>query len=152
MAEMMSGKGGVILGTVLSGVGDLWAGNEAKKFSDDEARQIRARASARRAEGGAAAADERRQARLAVSRAQAVAAAGGGSVDDPTVVNLMGDLHAEGEYRALGRIYEAETEAGGLEDIARLREKEGKAQKKAGILSAVSSALTGVETLRSKYG
>lgn len=53
--------------------------------------------------------EETRQAKLKASRAVAVAAAGGGSVDDPTVINLLEDIEQEGVYRAGVAMYEGES-------------------------------------------
>ena len=80
-------------------LGDIYKGVSAGRSADREARLLNERAGARRAEGGAAAREERRQARLQQSRAQALAAASGASLADPTMINLMGDLDAEGEAR-----------------------------------------------------
>ena len=93
----------------------IYSGVQKKRAADDQARQMRHKAAARRAESGSESREEKRQGRIKMSRAQAVAAAGGGSLADPTIVNLMGDLEAESEYRALTRLYEGEEEARGLE-------------------------------------
>lgn len=145
------GKGIGIAATVLSAIGSVAGGSSAQKTANSEADQLIARAKARRAEGGAAAREELRQKRLIKSRAQAVAAAQGANLSDPSLVNLMGDLEAEGQYRALSRMFEGDDEARGYEDTAAARRKEGKALKKAGLLRGVTSVLSGVSSLRSKY-
>ena len=152
MASLATGKGLSIAGTVLSSFGHLFGGAEEKKSSDAEAEQIRKRAAARRAEGNRGAIEERRQAQHKLSRAQAVAAASGASLADPTFVNLAGDIEAEGEYRALSRLYEASEESEGLEAAAQARKREGRAARLAGGIGAVSTILTGAETLKTKYG
>jgi len=140
-----------IAGVVLSAVGMAESGANKKKAASSEAAQLAKRAAARRAESQYAAEDERRQARLVQSRALAVAAAGGGSIADPTIVNIMGDIEAEGEIAALSRLYEGYEESGGLEDAAVLRRREGRAAQSAGLISAASTTMQGVATLRSKY-
>lgn len=146
-----AGKGIGIASTVLSGIGAIATGRSVKKASESEADQLVARAKARRAEGGAAAREEIRQKRLIKSRAQAVMAAQGANLSDPTLVNLMGDLEAEGQYRALSRLFEGDDEARGLEEAARIRRKEGKAAQKAGLFRGVTNVLSGVSSLRSRY-
>lgn len=141
-----------IAGVAISALGSLKAGKDAKKGADNEAEQLARRAKARRAEAGLGAREERRQARLDQSRALALAAAGGGSVADPTIVNRMGDLHAEGEFSALARLYEGEEESAGLIDSSLARRREGKAQRAAGVLRGATTILSGASTLATKYG
>ncbi len=150
MAELSKWAG--IAGTVLSAGGSIFSGRAAKRSADDEADQLHRRAGARRAEAQAGAREERRVNRYAKSRAQAVAAASGASLADPTFVNYMGDLDAEGEYGALSRLYEGYEEAAGYEDAATARRREGRAARTAGYARGLTSALIGVETLKSKYG
>jgi hypothetical protein len=153
MAALASGGGKALstVATVLSGIAPVLAGTAAKKSADQEAEQIVARAKARRAEGGAAAREELRQSRLIQSRAQAVAAAQGADLSDPSLVNNFGDLAAEGQYRALARLYEGEDEARGLEAVARARKKEGRASRTAGYVRSATNVLTGVASLKGKY-
>jgi hypothetical protein len=125
-------------GTVLS-----VASNERGARAD--ARQLRAMAGQERATSQRAAAEERRRARLLESRARAVAAKSGAGVSDPSVLNLMADLSAEGEYRALTRMYEGETGAQSLETEATQRRKAARGQ-------SISTLLSGVATFASKYG
>lgn len=150
MAELDS-KWLAMATTALSGAAALSEGRSAKRSADLEADQLARRAAARRAESHLAARDERRQSRLAQSRAQAVAAAGGRALDDPAFANYMGDVAATGEIGAMSRLYEGYEEAAGLEEGARVRRKEGRAARTAGNVRAITSVLSGVEDLRSKY-
>lgn len=110
-----------------------------------ENRRLRRLAGNERATSQRSAAEERRLARLMESRARAVAAKSGAGVSDPTVVNLMGDLSAEGEYRALTRMYEGETAAQSLE-------LEGRERKRAARGQSIATVLSGASTFASKYG
>jgi hypothetical protein len=141
-----------IAGTAMSSIGSIFAGNAAKNSADAEAVQLRAKAAARRGEAQAGAVDARRQSQLMQSRALALTAAGGGSVADPSVVNYMGTVKAEGEYAALSRLYEGYDEAGGLDYAAATRENEGKAARALGYSRGITTALSGAESLYSKYG
>ena len=139
-------------GNVISGVGEIWAGNEAKKAADTDAARLRSIAGMRRSESQRAAIEERRQARLKLSRARAVAASSGAGVSDPTVINLMGDIDAEGEYRFMSRLYEGEAEAQDLEYRAYVRKNEGQARRTAGRIGAITSVLGSASSLNTKYG
>lgn len=125
-------------GTVLS-----VASNERGAASDS--RQLNRLAGQERATSQRAASDERRRARLLESRARAIGAKSGAAASDPTVLNLMADLSAEGEYRALSRLYEGDTGASSLEQegIQRQRTTRG---------NSISTILTGAATFASKYG
>jgi len=111
-------------GDILSGFAQYSQGKLARSIgrmrrasSDQAAKQVVA--SAQRV-----ALEDKRQAELIASRAVAVAAAGGGGVNDPTVINLLEDIEAEGAYRAAVAMYEGESQAdkiryeGQLEEIA----------------------------------
>jgi propanediol dehydratase small subunit len=116
-----------------------------KDARDQEAKQLRKKAKARRAEATAEAGEERRKGRFVQSRAQAVAAASGGSLADPTIINIMGDLAADAEFNALTALYEGDTEAKGLRAQASVAKKRGRA-------ALVVSAFDEAESLASKYG
>lgn len=57
------------------------------------------------------AADEQRKSRIVQSRALALAAASGGGASDPTVVNLISNLEAQGAYNAAVEMYQGEDRA-----------------------------------------
>lgn len=124
-------------GTILSVVS-----NERGAKSD--ARRLRRMAGDERATSQRAASEERRRARLVESRARAVAANSGAGASDPSVLNLMADLSAEGEYRALTRMYEGETSAQSLEMEARERRRAARGQ-------SISTILGGAASFASKY-
>lgn len=109
-----------------------------------DARRLRRLAGDERATSQLAAAEERRRARLLESRARAVAAKSGAGASDPSVLNLMADLSAEGEYRALARMYEGETGAQSLELEAKERRRAARGQ-------SISTILSGAATFASKY-
>jgi len=64
---------------------------------------------------------QREKKKLIESRALSVGAASGANVSDPGFVNLVSDIDAEGEYRALSVLFEGEQEARSLEDQSALR-------------------------------
>ncbi len=129
---IMAGKG-------LSAYGSYSAGKAKKEDLYAQARALIRNAKVTRAASQRAASDERKLADLAISEAIANAAASGAGASDPTVINLLAGLEAEGEYRALSQMFLGEEEAEGMEIQARYKRKSGRAAKRAGVLGAVKS-------------
>lgn len=98
------------------------ARNKGLEHQATQARQVagQVRASSQRG-----AAEQRRLARFAESTALARAAASGAGAADPTVENILGDIGAEGEFRALSELFMGEERARGLETAADLKIFEG---------------------------
>jgi hypothetical protein len=97
---------------------ELWKGREEKKLANEEAKEL---SKAGRREMAAtthdvAAAEKTKE--LMESRAMAVGAAQGAGLSDPTMVKLIGDLNAEGEYRMLQALYTGSDRAMGLYDAS----------------------------------
>lgn len=87
-------------------------------------------------------AEEQRLKEQMESRALAVAAASGAGVDDPTMVNLIGDLNAEGEYRIMARLWVGEDEAEGLRQQSYAARREGEAALNAGYVAAAKTVMS----------
>lgn len=145
LAAMMAG------GSAMSAYGRYTAGKQAKRAKRFEAQQMQQNAQQLRAASQREALEIDRQSRLAMSRALAVAAASGGGASDPTVLNLMGDLAQEGQYRRMVALYEGEQAAGKQEMGADISYWEGNQALKAGKLEAVGTMLEGGSSLYSKY-
>lgn len=90
---------------IISAAGAGAAGLSAKQSADFEAKQLKQRAGQAKATSQFQAEQERRQSRYIQSRAQALAAASGAGASDKTVLDIMGSLEKEGEYRALSALY-----------------------------------------------
>lgn len=135
---------------VIGGVTKIVGGIGKKRASDREAAQYERTAGTERASSQREAIEERRLARLASSRALAVAAAGGGGASDPTVINRMADLHAEGEYNAMTAMFEGYSKSDEFLDRATELRRGGKR----GLVSSVISGVGGLAatTLAQKYG
>ena len=78
--------------------------------------------------------EQRRLAVLMASKALATAAGSGAGTSDPTVVDLLGNIYAEGAYRSALALYEGEEQARSYTIAAQSRRLSGK--------SAASAALT----------
>lgn len=127
----------------IEAVSSVMGGMAEEDLAKAEAGLLRRKASTRRAAAQREAIEERNNKELVKSRARAVAAAGGGGVDDPTIVNILGDIEGEGEFRALSRLWSGEEDATDLNNQAAARETSGKNAKKAGLIKGVSSVLQG---------
>ena len=158
--------GMAVAGTVLGAYGQIQQGNAAEaagkaqqKGLEYQAAQMEVQAGQERAAAQRRAMDERRKKTLTQSRAQAISAAGGGGSLDPTIVDIMGDLEAEGEYNANVAMYEGEERARDLLTGSQLRRYEGtqartagKMAKKSSRIAAAGSLLKGGNSLMDKYG
>lgn len=58
--------------------------------------------------------EQERQSRYVVSRARALAAFSGAGADDKTIMDVISDIHGEGEYRRNVAIYKGQEEARSL--------------------------------------
>lgn len=114
------------LATVGSLVGQAGAQKRAGEFQaqsaayqsqlgNAQALQMEQQAGQERAVAQRAMLEERRRGRLVGSRAQAISAASGGGALDPSIVNILGDIDAETELRALTALYQGEERARGAE-------------------------------------
>lgn len=132
-------------GTLLSARAQKQQGKAAQKQAEQvaqnemvsaeyEARQADYLANQARAISQKEAFEQRRQAVLLASKALANAAGSGAGVSDPTVVDLLGNIYAEGAYRSALAMYEGEEQARSLEISAQARRLSGK--------SGASAALT----------
>lgn len=137
--------------TILSAVGSAQQGRAQQRAANYQAAQYEQQAGQERASAQRAAIEEHRKATLAQSRALAVSAASGAGASDPTVMNIMGDLGSEGEYRALSALYEGEERARGLQMGAQAKRYEGATAKQAGNMRAASTILSGGMSLYDKY-
>ena len=127
-------------------------GKARKALAFDQARQLEQRAGVTRGASQRAAVRELDVAENIQSRALALAAASGGGVTNPTVLNILADIQAEGEYRSLTQIFTGEDEARGMEAQARSLRNTGSALARSGNLKAAGTILQGVSTWQSRYG
>lgn len=100
-----------------------------------------------------------RTASLIESRAKAVAAASGGGATDPTVINLISRISAEGALRSLTATYEGEEKARKLRTSGELAARYGVQQgegydavAQAATIKTAASAASGAASLYAKYG
>lgn len=116
-------------------------GQAASKMATFEAGQMEQKGIAEVALGQRKAAEKRREADLLQSRAVAVSAAGGGTSTDASMLNILGDIEAEGEYNALTEMFDAKMRDRDLKTAAKMRRAEGKQARRAGNMAATVSIL-----------
>lgn len=141
-----------IVGIGLTAKAQREAGKEGKAEAFFQAGQLEQRAGVTRGASQRAAIRELDVAENIQSRALALAAASGGGVTNPTVLNILADIEAEGEYRSLTQLYTGEDEARGMEAQAVSLRRTGRAKEKIGNLKSVGTILTGVSEWQSRYG
>lgn len=169
------GSGGLIAGVVapstlgalgslaLTGMGALQQSNAQSAASKSSAaiaeytaKQAEVNAMQERAAAGRTAKEERRKGDIAISNAVAAGASGGGSISDPTIMSIIGNIADESEYRAASAMYQGESAARGYETNAATSRYEGSVKKQAGEMesttSLISGASSGVNTLLKLYG
>src|SRR3990167_6406689 len=127
------------MSTLAGGKAQAAAGEAQARASEYQAQLRNAQAAAmeqgagqERAAAQRAAIEQRRQGRFVGSRAQAIAAASGGGALDPSIVNLMGDLGSEADFRAATALYQGEDRARSLEYGAVLQRATGQGDIYAG--------------------
>lgn len=138
--------------TVLSTASAIQQGVEQRHQADIQAMDLRNQANADAAAAQRQAIDERRKAQYMVSRGQALAASSGAGATDPTVLSVLGQIAGEGEYHALTSLYEGGTQSENLRSAAQAASNEGDAAYRSGIVKGISTLMTGMTTLKTKYG
>ena len=131
-----------------AGRAEARAGIARQQGLEHQAAQLRQQAGQERATSQRSASEKRRQGRLLASRALAVAGASGAGAGDPTVEKIIGDIGAEGEFRALSEMFIGEERALGLETQADLREFEGRQERIAGQVARRAGDTAGGEAIR----
>lgn len=140
------------VGTAVSAVGTIAAGNQAKADSEFNAEQLIKQSNDARAAGSREMLKERRQKELVQSSLAARAAASSGDTTDAGIVNLAGGIEREGEIQALSAFARGENVARGYEDQAAASIARGKAAQRASVFKATSTILEGAGSLAGKYG
>lgn len=141
----------LLIGSLVSAKGAMDEGNAANSMAQSQANQLNANALTTRASAERTAIEDRKQAALLESRAQAVSAASGGGATDPTVLNVVGDIHKQGEYNALNALYNGDVRAQQLNNSADLERQQGRQAKAAGRMKAVGTVLSTGSSMYTRY-
>ncbi|KPL29028.1 MAG: hypothetical protein AMJ72_00275 [Acidithiobacillales bacterium SM1_46] len=140
------------MAAVVAGAGQAYKAYQTKKLKDQEAKGYREAATRRMAAATREAGEEERNRKRIHSRAIAVSAASGAGVDDPSIVALLGDLNAEGEYRVMSRLWAGQNDAEGLQFRAEAAEREGKTAIKIGVVNTITAAMSTYSAFGGSFG
>lgn len=133
-------SGGLELGgRITSGIDRIQFGQQQGQAAQFAADQMRQQAGQQVAASQRSAYDVDQSAKYIASDALARAAASGGGASDPTVVNTIARIKAEGAYRSSLALY-------GGEDRARLLNLQADAKEKEGALAEQQSASIGASS------
>lgn len=139
----------MVAGSALKAVSAVQQGRAASSAANFRAQQLEQNAKAERATSQRQALESRRKIDLAASRATALAAAGGAA--GPSIQNILGGLGAEAEYAFGSELSAGENRAKGLETSAASARVEGKAAKRSGYMSALTTIAQTGSSLYNKY-
>jgi hypothetical protein len=95
---------------------------------------------------------DKRYTNYVASSAAARAAGTGTTGTSPSVLNVIGNIQSQGEYKALTSLYTGQDRANELLSRAQGITREGRAAQTAGWLSGMSNVLTGGMNWYTKYG
>lgn len=138
----MAGLG--LIGTAISAVGSILGGVAQSNQLEYQAEVEEVRANEARAVSQREAEKKDREAKYIISKQRAVAAASGGASDDPSVVRLMQDVAAEGDYQSRSALYEGETRGRFMEAQAKLNRMQARQAMFSGFIDAGSSVISGL--------
>lgn len=151
---------GVGLGLNILGIGKSRRASrrrarKAREAAEFEGKQLDRKAGEERAIGSRAVADQAREGERVASRARALgAASGAGGYED-----VISDIEAESEYRALTALYNSEISARDLEVGAKVARKQGadaarayREQGRADTIAGLGNIITGAASLYERYG
>lgn len=120
-----AGGGTQLAGSAIGAVSHLTFGLQAQQAGKFQSAQLRQNADATVAAGQRTAFDIDRATQLIESKALATAAASGGA-SDPTVINVMARIAAQGAYQKASALYTSEDKARLLNTEASAKDYEGK--------------------------
>lgn len=132
-----------LIGTALSAAGAIVGGISASNQAKAQAVLAEMQAKEQRAAAHREVIRRGKEAQLIQSRQQAIAASTGGGAKDPTVLDLMGDVEAEGSYQKATAMYEGESRARGLEAQASMARMQARQALFSGFIGAGTSILSG---------
>lgn len=111
-----------------------------RTLAERQAQSLEQQAGQTRASAQRAVIEQQRQGKFVTSRALAVAGASGAGALDPTIINILGDIEFESDFRAGVAGFEGEEAAAGLDFEAVLARARGEAGLAAGTASAQATA------------
>lgn len=140
------------IGSLIQVGGTLQAGREEEAKHLYQQKVQRQQADEAQAASQREAAARRREGEFLLSQQRAGVAAGGGSVTDPSVIDLMGDTAAEVDLAARSDLYRGEQQARGYNDAAKISGIDAKNAVTRSRWQAAGGLFAGVSNMYSRFG
>lgn len=141
-----------IVGTVVSAVGTIAAGQSQRRMAEYQAKGLDIKAKEEFAAGQRDALEYARRLKMAQSRVQAVSAAGGLGATDTTVLDLQGDLAEHGTLQSQMAQYGGASRAQGTREQAQGLRVSGRAAETGSYFNAAGTILGGFSSMYDSYG
>jgi len=150
--ETLAAIGGLV-GTGISAVGQIAAGQQQKAQAEFQSKQLEQQAKDKMALATRDAEQEAKKKDALLSRQTAVAASSGAGVQNQSVLQLLEDTEAQGAYNVNAAIYGGQQEAAGLRAQAASTRAEGRAAATGSYLGAAGTLVSGFgSAYKKKYG
>lgn len=146
------GQIAAIGGTILSAAGAIQQGREMKARYEYEQKVHRQQADEAEASSQRDAIARRREGNFLLSRQRAALAGSGGSLTDPSVIDLMGDTNEQVELAVDTDIYKGQQQAKGYNDAAAVAGVNANSAMQAARLNALGSIFDGVSSMYTRFG
>lgn len=141
-----------LLGSAVSAVGTIAAGNAQAAAAQYQAKQDRINASQEQAAAQRKAEGERIKTNRFISSQKATAGLSGGGTADPSTLNQIGEAQKEGSLREAAALYEGQEKKRMWLTEAQAAEMEAKNAKQAAMIGAGSSIVSGLGSWAKAYG
>lgn len=141
----------MMIGTGIQAGAKIAQGQSAKDAADYNATMIERKAAEERAAAQRTAIERRKEGERVISKQIAGAAASGAGFG-PSLLDVIGDTAARGEYQAQADMYTGEARARGLKDQAALTRYEGRNAYAGSILEGVGGLALGMGKYGGAYG
>lgn len=126
-------------------------GLNARDAANFNAASLERQSAAERAAGQRSAFERRREMELVLSKQRAIGAASGAGTG-PSLLDIIGDTAARGEYQAQGEMYTGEARARNLQDRANIARREGGNAFTGSILEAIGGIGLGAGRYGMNFG
>jgi hypothetical protein len=146
------GKVAAVGGTLLQVAGTMQAGREQEARFNYEQKVQQQQADEAEAASQRDAAERYREGRFMLSQQRAAIAGSGGSITDPSVIDLMGDTQGRTTLAAQTDIYKGQQQARGYNDAAKVAGINASNSMSAARLRAGASLFAGVSDMYSRFG
>lgn len=146
------GKVAAVGGTLLQVAGTMQAGREQEARFQYEQKAQEQQADEAQAASQRDAAERHREGQFLLSQQRAAIAGSGGSVAEPSVIDLMGDTQERTTLAAQTDIYKGQQQARGYNDAAKVAGINASNSMSAARLRAGASLFAGVSDMYSRFG